>query len=83
VDPDPGLFFTPGSGIRDGEKNQDPGPGINIPDNFSESLETVFRVKILKVFNDDPDPGSGIFFTLDPGSRMEKFGSRINIDSQH
>jgi hypothetical protein len=30
------------------------------------------------------DPGSGIFLALDPGSRMEKIGSGINIpDPQH
>jgi hypothetical protein len=39
LDPDPEL-----------EKNPDPGSGINIPDNFSESLETVFRVKNPKNF---------------------------------
>ncbi len=31
-----------GSGMA---KNPDPRSGMNIPDNFSESLETVFRVK--------------------------------------
>jgi hypothetical protein len=41
---------------------------MNIPDHFSDSLETVFRVKIPKFVEADPDPGSGIFFTLDPGS---------------
>jgi hypothetical protein len=51
--------------------------------NFSESLGTVFRA-ILKVFDADLDPASGIFFTLDQGSRMEKFVSGINIpDQQH
>jgi hypothetical protein len=40
---------------------------MNIPDNFSESLETDFRVKILKFFDADSDPGSGICLTLDPG----------------
>jgi hypothetical protein len=48
ADPDPGsaAFLTPGSTIRirDG-KNLYPGSGINIPDNFSESLGTVFWVK--------------------------------------
>jgi hypothetical protein len=35
------------------------------------------RLKILKIFYADPDPGSGIFL-------MEKFGSGINIpDPQH
>jgi hypothetical protein len=42
----------------------------------SESLET-FWVKILKFFDTDPDPGSGIFCPLiqDPG--WKKFGSGI------
>jgi hypothetical protein len=45
---------------------------MNNPDNISESQETIFRVKIVK------------FFDADPGSGMEKFGSRINIpDPQH
>jgi hypothetical protein len=34
-------------------------------------------IKILKFFDADPDPGCGIFLTLDPGSGIEKFGSRI------
>jgi hypothetical protein len=37
--------------------------GMNNPDHISESLETIFWVKILKFF--DLDPGSGIFLTLD------------------
>jgi hypothetical protein len=40
-DPGSGVFFIPGSGIRDGEK-PDLGSDMNIPENFSESLETVF-----------------------------------------
>jgi hypothetical protein len=39
---------------------------MNIPDHVSESLETIFWVKILKFFNVDP----GILFALDPGSGM-------------
>jgi hypothetical protein len=41
-----GAFLTPGSGvrIREGKKF---GSGMNIPDNFYKSLETIFRVKIL------------------------------------
>jgi hypothetical protein len=44
-------------------KNQDPDPGtgMNIPDHFSGSLETIFWAKILKFFNADPE--SGIFLT--------------------
>jgi hypothetical protein len=48
---------------------------MNIPDHISESLETIFWVKILNFFDADADPG--IFMTLDPGSGMEKFGSGI------
>jgi hypothetical protein len=49
---------------------------MNIPDHISESLETIFWVKILKFF--DADAGSwNRFLTLDPGSGMEKFGSGI------
>jgi hypothetical protein len=42
--------------------------GMNIPHHISESLETIFWVKILKFFDVDagPDQGSGIFLTLDP-----------------
>jgi hypothetical protein len=68
------VLLTPGSGIRDGEwvQNQDPDPG---PDHISESLETIFWIKILK------------FFDEDSGSRMDKIrirdgkkiGSGINI----
>jgi hypothetical protein len=50
------------------------GSGKKIPDHISETLETIFWVKILKFF--DADPGSGIFFTLDLGSGMEKIRIR-------
>ncbi len=74
-DPETGVFWPldlgSGFGIRDSKKSSR--SGMNIPDNCSVSLETVFRFKILKFI--DPDPGSGIFLTL--CSRMEKFGSRI------
>jgi hypothetical protein len=46
-----GTFLTPGSGM--GKKS---GSGMNNPDHVSESLETIFWVKILKFF--DADPGS-------------------------
>jgi hypothetical protein len=64
ADPDPGSggFLTPGSGMG---KNQDPDPGswMNMQDNFSESLETLFWGK--KYLNSlmrirIQDPGSGI-----------------------
>jgi hypothetical protein len=51
--------------------------GMNIPDPISESLETILCVKILKFFDADADPDPGIFLTLDPGSRIKKFGSEI------
>jgi hypothetical protein len=53
---------------------------MNITGHISESLETIFRVKILQFFDADADPG--IFSTRDPG--WKKFGSEINIpDPQH
>jgi hypothetical protein len=52
------------------------GKKSKILDPESESFETIFGSKILKFFDADPDPGSGFFLTPDPGSRMDKFGSR-------
>ncbi len=43
---------------------------MNIPDHISESLETIFWVKILKVFDAYPDPGSMNIF--DPGSGIRE-----------
>jgi hypothetical protein len=65
------------------------GSGMNIPDHISESLETIFAVKILKLCDADADadedPGSGNLF--DPGSRDGKNlypRSGINIpEPQH
>jgi hypothetical protein len=49
---------------------------MNIPDHISESLETIFCVKILKFFL--CGSGSGIRNLFDPGIRMrKKFGSGI------
>jgi hypothetical protein len=59
---------------------------ISIPDHISESKKTFIGLQILKFFDADADPGSGIFLTLDsdPGSGVEKFGSEMNIpDPQH
>jgi hypothetical protein len=52
ADPGYGAFLTPG-------------PGMNNPDHISESLETIFWVKIYKFF--DTDPGWKKL-----GSEMEK-----------
>ncbi len=56
ADPDPGssAFLTPGSGMG---KKSGSGSGMNNPDHISESLETIFWVKVLKFF--DADPGFG------------------------
>ncbi len=62
--------LDPGSGMG---KNSGSGSGMLNPDHNSESLETIFLVKILKFFY--ADPGSGIFLTLNPG--WENFGSVI------
>jgi hypothetical protein len=62
--------LTPGSEIQNGKKS---GSGINIPDNFSESLETVFFVlKCLSFLIRIRDPGSGQLWIRD-----RKIGSRI------
>jgi hypothetical protein len=45
-------------------KKSGSGSGMNNPDHISESLETIFGLKILK------------FFDSDPGSGMEKFRIR-------
>ncbi len=69
-------------------KNQDPDPGsesgIYSPKHISESLETIFWVKILEFF--DADPGSVIekIRIRDPGWKI--FGSWIRDklpDPQH
>jgi hypothetical protein len=63
-------------------KKSKSGSGLNIPDHNSESLVTVFGLKLLTFF--DVDPGSGIFLTLDPGWRNSDPGSGIdNPDLQH
>jgi hypothetical protein len=56
-DPESGMSKKPGSGSR-----------MNIPNHISESLETVFWVKILKFFDADPYPESDIRNLFDPGS---------------
>jgi hypothetical protein len=66
-------------GIRDEEKS---GSGVNIPDHFCKSLETVFKAKQLKFC--DEVPRSGFRNLFDPRSGIEKFGSWINTqDPQH
>jgi hypothetical protein len=55
------------------------GSGMNIPDHISESLETIFWVKILKFYDADVDPGSENLFD---GSGIP--GSGLNIPNpQH
>ncbi len=79
ADPDAGPFWPLDLGWV---KKSRSGSGMNIPDH--EGSETIFceflGSRMLKFFDADPDPGSGIF--LDPGRK--KFGSGINIpDPQH
>ncbi len=82
ADPDPGTgaSFTPDPDPG-WEKNKDLDPGsgseTNIWEYIFESLESIFGLQILKLFDAELDPRSVIFLTLDPGSEMEKFGSRI------
>ncbi len=50
------------------------GSGMNIPDHISESVESIFGLKIFKFFDADPDPGL----------KSSVPGSGINIpDPQH
>jgi hypothetical protein len=62
-------------------KTQDLDPrsrfGMNIPNHISKNLEQFFWVKILKLFDANPDPRSGISLTLDQGSRWKEFESDI------
>jgi hypothetical protein len=44
---------------------------MNLPDHFSESLETVFKVKF---FYADHDPESGIVLSRDPGWKISDPG---------
>jgi hypothetical protein len=71
ADPDPGsdafLTLYPGYGMG---KKAGSGSGMNNPDHISESLETIFWVKMLK------------FFDADPGWKKFGFGTNIQ-DLQH
>jgi hypothetical protein len=63
-------------------KKSGSGSGMNSPDHISESLKTIFWVKIFKFF--DADQGSGMekIWIRDP--EWEKIGSGTNIpDPQH
>jgi hypothetical protein len=51
---------------------------MNNPCHISESLETIFCVKILKFF--DADPGSGMEKF---GSGMEKIRMNVNLKSRY
>jgi hypothetical protein len=70
--------LTPGSGdpgwvkkSRSGTRDEHPGSY------FLELRNNFLGLKILKFLDTDPDPGYGIFLTVDSVSGMEKFGSRI------
>jgi hypothetical protein len=75
-DPGSGTFLTSGSGDPGWVKNQDLDQGcrsgMNISDHLSESLETIFCLKILTFFDVDPNPGSGIW-DKHPGSATLAF----------
>jgi hypothetical protein len=62
-------------------KNHDPGSGMNIPDNISESLETIFGLKYKNSLMRMRIRYPGIFSTLDPG--WKKVESGINIPDPH
>jgi hypothetical protein len=78
ADPDPGAsaFLTPGSGMG---KKSGSGFCMNNAAHISESIETIFWVKILKFF--DADSGSGMekFGTGNRDLGWKKFGSEIRV----
>jgi hypothetical protein len=81
ADPGSGAFSTPGSGMG---KTSRSGSGMNIPVHISESLETVFGLKILTFVDANPDPGSESFLTLDQGWKISDSGIRDkHPDPQH
>jgi hypothetical protein len=60
------------------------GSGMNNPDHISESLETIFWVKILQFFDADPGWdkfGSGMEKVRDPGYKHP--GSATLLSSMH
>ncbi len=67
-------FMTPGSGMG---KNQDQGSGMNIPDDFSESLETVFWVKNTWILWCGSRSGSGTLSVVYPASGIRDGKNRI------
>ncbi len=82
-DPDPGsgALLTSGSGMG---KKSGSGSGMNNPDHNSESLESVFWVKLLKSLlrirdGKNLNPGSGMekirFRDKHPGSTTQLFSS--------
>jgi hypothetical protein len=50
---------------------------MNNPDHISESLETIFGVKILAYFDADPGSGMGKIRIRDPGSRIRPGSSTL------
>jgi hypothetical protein len=74
ADPDPGFgaFLTSRSGMG---KKSGSGSGMNNPDHVSESLETIFWVKIPKFFY--ADPGSGKETSQIRNQGWRKLGSGI------
>jgi hypothetical protein len=50
---------------------------MNDPDHISESLKTIFWVKILKFFDEDPGSGMEKIPIRDPGWKNSDLGSGI------
>ncbi len=75
-DPVPFCPLDPGSVMG---KKSGSGPRDKHHGSYFQKLGSNFWFKILKIFYVDPDPGSGIFLTLDPGWKHSDPGSGINI----
>ncbi len=63
-DPGSSAFLIPGSGIQDGKN----------PGHISDSLVTMFRLKILRFFVTDPDPEIRWLFELGSGAFLIRDG---------
>jgi hypothetical protein len=76
--------MDPGSRMGKKRSRSGSGSGMNTLDHISQSLETIFWVKILKFFDADANPDQGSGNNFGPGSGIREVkdsypGSGINI----
>jgi hypothetical protein len=66
-DPGSGAFYSRDKGCGTEEKSEYGIRDENPESFFQELIRKSLGLKILKFFDEDSDPGSGIYLTLDPG----------------